>query len=88
MTYVSYTCLKNTCGKRVAAGIECDVCNRWAHKICSNIPNKLFKLYSEHTNLIWVCGNCRELAKQALKGQSVRELTQEPYQHSTTTKDS
>ncbi|VDP28448.1 unnamed protein product [Echinostoma caproni] len=68
MPRVSYPCLNVSCGRRVVTGIECSICEHWAHKTCSKLSSELFKLYSNYADLLWICQGCREIAKSALKG--------------------
>lgn len=65
MTRVAYPCLEASCGRRVAKGIQCDACNRWAHPNCSRIPNALYQFYRENEGVEWVCGHCKGVARKA-----------------------
>ena len=61
----SFPCLSRTCSKKVAKGIECDNCKRWAHPKCSGIPPDHYKIYAQLSWLDWMCPECKDGAREA-----------------------
>jgi rubredoxin len=42
-------------------GINCDICDYWYHPKCGKLTKKIFGLYTEHSQLKWVCPKCVSL---------------------------
>lgn len=70
MPRVSYPCLSSKCGKGVFKGIECEVCNRWAHPKCSGLSADVYSLYCQSTWAQWVCMPCKEAARFAFQRET------------------
>ena len=66
MPRVSSPCLFDGCNKKVVNGIACDVCDRWAHKTCTGLPENVYALLKEVKALEWVCPVCKNSARNAL----------------------
>ena len=63
MPRVAHPCLNQACRKKVAYGIQCNVCTEWAHKRCAGISQIIYELHSKHEDLEWVCSLCKQAAK-------------------------
>jgi hypothetical protein len=49
------------CGSKVKdRGIQCDVCTKWHHVVCSDLPDNLFKAVNKYDKggIKWLCKNC------------------------------
>ena len=46
-------------------GVECDLCLRWYHAHCQEIPSEAYKALQEHLEVLaWICKGCRNKMKQ------------------------
>ena len=63
-------CLKKGCREAVVlSGIECTICERWAHPDCSGQTAKAFELYKENADLAWTCQPCCLCFRGVLQSQ-------------------
>ena len=85
MPHSKFPCLSRTCGRKVAKGIECVTCKRWAHPKCSGVEPEHYAVYASHRWLDWVCDECKKNAREAfllkantsaVKGQHMKSVQQ------------
>lgn len=39
--------------------IKCFLCEMKLHLVCASIKDTWYKIFSENTNIIWICDNCK-----------------------------
>jgi len=39
-------------------GVQCELCEKWFHAGCVKIPNEVYKVLGQITNLHWFCEVC------------------------------
>ena len=52
------------CGRKIMRkdiGIRCEICCKWYHTRCQNLSPAAYSALQEHTELTWICDNCKEL---------------------------